>query len=132
MNRQVQLLIGGLIVAAILGGIVYQSLESTVFFYTPTEILSDPERFEGRDIRIGALVVPQSTQWDPDQVMLRFRVTEDNEQAIPVVFAGVKPDMYREGQGVVVEGRLDGRASSAPATCWSSTARNTPSTSPSG
>lgn len=107
MNRQVQLLIGGLIIAAILGGIVYQSLESTVFFYTPDEILADPGNFQGRDIRIGALVVPQSTQWDPDKVLLSFRVTEDSRSSIPVVFAGVKPDLFREGQGVVVEGRMD-------------------------
>ena len=35
-------------------------------------------------------------------------ITEDSKRLIPVVYDGVKPDMYREGQGVVVEGRMDG------------------------
>jgi cytochrome c-type biogenesis protein CcmE len=106
-KRYVQFLVGGAIVAAILGGVLYQSLQSTVFFYTPAEILAAPASFRGKTIRIGALVEPASTEWDPERVLLRFRVSEDRQHFLPVVFAGVKPDMYREGQGVVVEGRLD-------------------------
>ena len=106
-KRHIQFLVGGIIVAAILGGVVYQSMQSTVFFYTPAEILATPQEFQARTVRIGALVERNSTQWDADKVLLRFRVTEDNQHFIPVVFAGVKPDLFREGQGVVVEGRLD-------------------------
>jgi cytochrome c-type biogenesis protein CcmE len=107
-KRHYQFIIGGAIVAAILGGVLYQSLQSTVFFYTPSEILAKPASFRDKTIRIGALVVKDSTQWNPDKVLLSFRVTEDNQHFIPVVYTGVKPDMYREGQGVVVEGHLDG------------------------
>lgn len=105
-KRHIQFLIGGVIIAAILGGVLYQSLQSTVFFYTPAEVLASPTRFENKTIRIGALVVRHSTHWDPNKVLLKFRVTEDNKHFIPVVYTGVKPDMYREGQGVVVEGHL--------------------------
>lgn len=104
-----QFLIGGIIVAAILGGVLYQSLQSTVFFYTPAEILAAPDRFREKTIRIGALVEPNSTEWDAEKVLLKFRVTEDRQHFIPVVYTGVKPDMFREGQGVVVEGRIDGQ-----------------------
>ena len=107
-KRHYQFLIGGAIVAAILGGVLYQSLQSTVFFYTPAEILARPDGFRDKTIRIGALVVRDSTTWDADKVLLKFRVTEDNQHTIPVVYTGVKPDMFREGQGVVVEGRMDG------------------------
>ena len=107
MKTTLQLIIAGAIIAAILGGVIYQSMESTVFFYTPGEILAKPADFRGREIRIGALVVRNSTQWDPNQVLLKFKVTEDSTNAIEVVYPGVKPDMFREGQGVVVEGRLD-------------------------
>ncbi|MDH4246790.1 MAG: cytochrome c maturation protein CcmE [Deltaproteobacteria bacterium] len=109
MKRHYQFLIGGAIIAAILGAIVYQSFESTVFFQTPAEILADPARFQGKTVRIGALVVKESTQFNPEKMLLSFKVTEDNTNSIPVVFAGVKPDLFREGQGVVVEGKLDGQ-----------------------
>lgn len=107
MKRQYQFLIGGAIIAAIIGAVIYQSFEQTVFFYTPKEIMAAPADFQGRTIRIGAMVVPNTTEWNADDVLLRFKVTDDNQHVIPVVFAGVKPDMYREGQGVVVEGRID-------------------------
>jgi len=108
MKRRIQLAIGAAVVAAIIGAVAWQGFQSTVFFYTPAELLAQPARFQGRIVRMGALVQPESTEWNADAVQLRFRVTEDMRQFIPVVFDGVKPDMYREGQGVVVEGRLGG------------------------
>lgn len=107
MTRTIQFAVGGTLIGAILLAVLLQSFQSTVFFYTPAEILADPGSFQNRTIRIGALVVPQSTGWDPDSVQLSFSVTEDFSATIPVVFTGAKPDMYREGQGVVVEGKLD-------------------------
>lgn len=106
MKRIIQLSVGGAIVVAILIAVIYQGFQSTVFFQTPAELLAAPEDFRGRTVRMGALVEAGSTQWNPAAVQLRFRVTEDGQAFIPVVFDGVKPDMYREGQGVVVEGRL--------------------------
>lgn len=108
MNRIVQLSIGGAIIAAILIGIVYQGFESTVFFYTPAEILAAPAKFKGKLVRVGALVQQGSTRWDEQTLRLKFSITEDSKSMIPVVYDGLKPDMYREGQGVVVEGRMDG------------------------
>lgn len=108
MKRTIQLAVGAAVVAAILAAVAWQGFQSTVFYYTPAELLADVARFEGRNIRMGALVQPDSTEWDPVAVQLRFRVTEDSQHFIPVMFDGVKPDMYREGQGVVVEGRLGG------------------------
>ena len=109
MNRGIQLAIGGAIIFAILVAILYQGTQTTVFFYTPAEILAAPEEFRGKTIRIGALVEQGSTNWNPERVRLQFRVSEDSRNFIPVVFNGVKPDLFREGQGVVVEGRLDGK-----------------------
>ena len=102
MKRTIQLAVGGAIVVAILIAVLYQGFESTVFFHTPSELLAAPADFQGRTIRIGALVEPNTTEWDPEAVRLRFQVTDDAVHFIPVVFDGVKPDMYREGQGVVV------------------------------
>ncbi len=107
MQRRIQIIIGGLIVLAILGAIAYKGVQTTVAFYSPTEVLAAPETFQNKTIRIMALVEPKSTHWDADAVRLGFNITEDSRRFIPVEFRGVKPDMYREGQGIVVEGRLD-------------------------
>ena len=108
MTRKTQLIAGGAAVAAILAAVAWQGFQSTVFYYTPAELLAEPAAFEGRTVRMGALVQPESTEFDAQKVQLSFRVTEDSQHFIPVQFDGVKPDMYREGQGVVVEGRLGG------------------------
>ena len=107
MTKKVQLLIGGAVIIAILVGVAYQSTTSTVYFYTPSEILADPGTFQKKTVRIGALVFPGSSSWNAENVQLSFRVTENNQEFIDVVYSGVKPDLFREGQGVVVEGRLD-------------------------
>ncbi|MDH4121177.1 MAG: cytochrome c maturation protein CcmE [Deltaproteobacteria bacterium] len=106
MSRQIQYLIAALAVVAILGGVVYMGTRTTVYFRTPSEILAEPEAFRHKPIRVGALVEKGSAHWDAQKVRLTFRVTEDMEHFIPVVFDGVKPDMFKDGQGVVVEGRL--------------------------
>lgn len=107
MQRRIQIIIGGVIVAAILAAIAYKGVETTVAFYTPAEVLVAPDSFRNKTIRIMAMVEPRSTRWDAEAVRLAFKITEDSRQFIPVEFRGVKPDMYREGQGIVVEGRLD-------------------------
>jgi cytochrome c-type biogenesis protein CcmE len=79
-----------------------------VFFYTPQEVLAAPADFENKTIRIGALVQPGSVEWNAQAIRLAFKVTEDSRNFVSVVYNGVKPDMFREGQGVVIEGRMQG------------------------
>ena len=80
----------------------------TVFFYTPTEVLASPKEFKDKTIRIGALVQRGSVDWNAQAIKLSFNITEDGKNSIPVYYAGVKPDLFREGQGVVVEGKMNG------------------------
>ena len=80
----------------------------TVFFYTPTEILAKPEDFKDKTIRIGALVQRGSVDWNAQDIKLSFNITEDGKNSIPVYYTGIKPDLFREGQGVVVEGKMNG------------------------
>lgn len=108
---RIQYIIAITFVGVLFAGVVVWMGESTVFFHTPAEVLAAPERFHGRTIRIGALALPQSTRWDAERVELHFQVAEaalvPPEQRLRVVFTGVKPDLYREGQGVVVQGHID-------------------------
>ena len=59
----------------------------------------------GTRIRLGGLVAPGSVSRG-DPLSVRFEVTDGN-QAIPVTYQGILPDLFREGQGVVAEGTLD-------------------------
>ena len=94
---------------AIIVALSLQELQKmTVFFYTPAEILESPEEFEQKTIRIGALVQHGSVDWNAQAIKLSFNISEDGRNSIPVFYAGVKPDLFREGQGVVVEGRMNG------------------------
>nr|WP_068431003.1 cytochrome c maturation protein CcmE [Magnetospirillum sp. XM-1]CUW38263.1 periplasmic heme chaperone\ len=77
--------------------------DSLVYFYSPTDIVT--QRIpEGRRMRIGGLVENDSLVKDGKTVS--FKVT-DVTNAIPVTYTGVLPDLFREGQGVVVEGRME-------------------------
>ena len=94
------------IIAALLGGALALVLgalrDNIVFFYTPSEIPAD---VEGRAIRLGGLVKTGSVAIDG--LKSRFTVT-DGEAEIAVSFDGALPSLFREGQGVVAEGRITG------------------------
>ncbi len=75
-----------------------------VFFFSPSEVMAN-EAPVGRSFRIGGLVEEGSVQRQPDGITVHFRVT-DNVETIPVVYSGILPDLFREGQGVVAQGKL--------------------------
>ena len=78
--------------------------DNLVFFYSPSD-LKTKHVAEGRLIRIGGLVAMGSVARQGNTI--DFRIT-DGESTVPVTYSGVVPDLFREGQGVVVEGKLDG------------------------
>ena len=79
--------------------------KNLVFFFTPTQVAAN-EAPVNRTFRIGGLVEPGSVKRQPDGVTVKFIVT-DTAKAIPVVYRGVLPDLFREGKGVVAQGRID-------------------------
>ena len=79
--------------------------DSIVYFYGPSELVARAPP-AGQRLRIGGLVVEGSVKRAEDGVSVRFEVT-DLAHAVPVVFRGMLPDLFREGQGVVAEGALD-------------------------
>jgi cytochrome c-type biogenesis protein CcmE len=81
--------------------------DNLVFFYGPTE-LAQKHIAPGHLVRIGGLVEAHSLAHDPDGHTVHFRVT-DNKTELAVTYDGILPDLFREGQGVVAEGRLDGK-----------------------
>jgi cytochrome c-type biogenesis protein CcmE len=94
---------------AVLGlavGLIMFALEdSIVFFYSPSDVAEKNIR-PGQRIRLGGLVAEGSVKRG-ENTTVSFSVT-DTAKTIPVTFTGVLPDLFREGQGVVTEGKLRG------------------------
>ena len=76
--------------------------DKIVFFYTPTNISEDAEII-GKNIRVGGLVLENSIKYSNDGLSVSFIIT-DNKNMIDVFYTGILPDLFREKQGVVVEG----------------------------
>jgi cytochrome c-type biogenesis protein CcmE len=80
--------------------------DNLVFFYSPSELKAKPALADAnRRIRIGGLVELHSITRSADGQTISFRVT-DGAHDIPVTYKGALPDLFREGQGVVAEGRM--------------------------
>ena len=102
-RKRFVLIAGGIATLGVAVGLVLYALNSNiVFFFTPTQVASR-EAPQGRNFRIGGLDEPGSVERDGTRV--RFRVT-DNVRNIPVTYVGTLPDLFREGKGVVAQGRL--------------------------
>jgi cytochrome c-type biogenesis protein CcmE len=102
-HKRIALIAGGLVAVAVAVGLVLNAFRSNlVFFFTPSQVAANEAPRE-RVFRIGGLVSPGSVQRDGTTV--RFVVT-DTAKTIPVVFTGILPDLFREGKGVVAQGRL--------------------------
>ena len=78
--------------------------EQASYFYTPADVAAGTAR-EGRAVRLGGMVERGSIRKQADGVRVRFVVT-DGQARTPVTYRGILPDLFREGSGVVAEGRL--------------------------
>jgi cytochrome c-type biogenesis protein CcmE len=97
---------GAAVVVAAFGYLVYGGIgENLVYFLTPTELLARGEQAYDSPVRLGGDVKPGSVHWDADALDLRFELT-DGAGAVRVHSRGAPPQMFRDGMGVVVEGRL--------------------------
>ena len=104
-HKRAAMIAGGLAALAIASALVLSAFQQNlVFFFTPTQVAAN-EAPQGRTFRVGGMVEPGSVKRQPDGVTVQFVVT-DTVKAIPVTYRGVLPDLFREGKGVVTQGRL--------------------------
>jgi cytochrome c-type biogenesis protein CcmE len=75
-----------------------------VFFFSPTQVAAN-EAPQGRSFRIGGLVAQGSVEREAKGLTTRFVVT-DLAKTIPVTYTGLLPDLFKEGKGVVAQGKL--------------------------
>ena len=78
--------------------------DKATYFYAPSDVFAHAPA-AGEAIRLGGLVERGSIAKQPDGLTIAFRVT-DNAREIPVRYTGIVPDLFREGQGVITEGRF--------------------------
>lgn len=79
--------------------------ESLVYFLTPTELEAKGADGYEVPVRLGGMVKAGTVEWDAEALDLRFRLT-DGEKELAVHAGAAPPQMFREGIGVIVEGRL--------------------------
>ncbi|MGA3308922.1 MAG: cytochrome c maturation protein CcmE [Xanthobacteraceae bacterium] len=105
-QRRLVLIGAGLGVLVIAVALMLNALrDSIVFFNSPSDV-AEKHVAPGARIRLGGLVKTGSLVRD-DNLRIRFEVTDGNRE-IPVTYQGFLPDLFREGQGVVAEGALNG------------------------
>lgn len=81
--------------------------ENLMYFFSPSEVIAG-EAPETRNFRIGGMVVEDSVVRDRDSLLVEFVLTDTVNQ-VKVSYDGILPDLFREGQGIVANGRLNGQ-----------------------
>ena len=104
-KKRLGLIAGGLIICGAAAALVFNAFEENlVFFFSPSQVAAH-EAPEGRAFRIGGFVQEGSVQRQNDGVTVRFEVT-DTAHPVAVTFKGSLPDLFKEGKGVVAQGKL--------------------------
>ena len=97
---------GATVILGVFAWLLVGGLEKNmVFFLTPRELLAKGTEGVGVPVRLGGQVKPGSVKWDAQALDLRFTVTDGGGE-IQVRSTGAPPQMFRDGMGVIVEGRV--------------------------
>ncbi len=105
-HRRIALIVAGVAGLSIAAWLVLSAFQQNlVFFFTPTQVVAN-EAPQGRAFRVGGMVEVGSVKRQPDGVTVHFVVT-DTAKSMLVAYKGVLPDLFREGKGVVTQGRLE-------------------------
>ena len=104
-QKRLAMIAGGLVALGVAASFVLAAFrENLVFFFTPSQVVAK-EVPQGRSFRVGGMVTPGSVKRQADGVTVQFVVT-DTAKNVPVVYRGLLPDLFREGKGVVTQGKL--------------------------
>jgi cytochrome c-type biogenesis protein CcmE len=104
-ERRLKLAIGGLLIAACVGYLVYGGIQDTiVYFVTPSELHAKGTAAYGKSLRLGGLVKDGSWHKEAGTLFHSFELV-DESATVKVAFRGIPPDLFGEGRGALVEGR---------------------------
>lgn len=106
--RRQRMVVVGLVVAGVVGAVALSLRafqENLLYYYTPSKVV-DGEAPAGKKFRLGGMVENGSVKREAGSMAVSFGVT-DNQKTLTVVYSGVLPDLFKEGQGVIALGHLD-------------------------
>lgn len=107
MTKTKRFLIGGTVILAALAYIIYGGMQQAlVYFKMPSELRAEESAMKGKFVRMGGMVVKGSLEKDLQNLTYKFQLS-DGATNFPVYFKGVPPDLFVEGKGAVVEGRVE-------------------------
>lgn len=105
-KKRLMFILGGLALVGAAVGLVLFALKNNVsLYFTPTQVYNK-EAPQNRNFRIGGLVEKGSLERDKDGLTVHFLIT-DTTNTMKVVYVGILPDLFKEGKGVVAEGKLE-------------------------
>jgi len=105
-HKRLGFILGGMAGLVVVIALIFNAFNSNmVFFFSPSDVYASVAPVN-HDFRLGGLVEEGSLKREDDGLTVHFVVT-DNAQTVPVTFVGILPDLFREGQGVVTQGKMD-------------------------
>lgn len=106
-HKRFMFIVAGIVILSTAVGLVLYALQNNVsLYFTPTQVYNR-EAPQGRNFRIGGLVVENSVKRQTDGLTVHFDVT-DTAKTMHVTYKGILPDLFKEGKGVVAHGKLEG------------------------
>jgi cytochrome c-type biogenesis protein CcmE len=106
-HKRLGFVIGGLVTLVVAAGLILFALQSNInLFFSPSQIANN-EAPSGTTFRLGGMVKKDSLKREADGLTVQFVVT-DTARDVLVAYKGILPDLFREGQGVVAQGKLEG------------------------
>lgn len=104
-QKRLMFIIAGVFGVGVAVWLVLNALNKNVsLYFTPTQVMNN-EAPQGRSFRIGGLVEKGSLQREKDGLSVRFIIT-DMVKSMPVIYVGILPDLFKEGKGVVAQGKM--------------------------
>jgi cytochrome c-type biogenesis protein CcmE len=104
-TRRAVAIVGGLAALGVAAALVLNAFQSNlVFFFTPTQVAKKEVPLD-RNFRVGGLVEGGTVVRQKDALNVSFKIT-DGAESVPVLYTGILPDLFKEGKGVVAEGRV--------------------------
>jgi cytochrome c-type biogenesis protein CcmE len=107
-NKRAKFIFGGILVTLVIGYLIFTSIQgSTAPYLTVAELQGKGPAIYERNVRVAGVIQGESIDWDAQDLVLRFEIADDRRR-LPVIYKGLRPDMFQDGAQAVVEGRYTG------------------------